>query len=305
MRIAIEKMFIHREVQTTLGEYSRILLIHGMYHHMRYVKSVLKSNSDWSTIELNHDAPQTAPWWIWPPTLSSYHRWREAVCDCLDILHWRANSVIGASSGLEHPTVAHLHLARIILLAPIDEIKQLAMLLVNGDHALPELIRLIDQVRSWTRQDCFKARLSIIHAGVTFWHLRRFSVGAFYEPQAVVFAALTLWTFAVFAERPPMHAFSPATPGTTASSSNNPLPASINLDRPCDDELVQSFIQEGTKIPAMIGGVGEICAPYGPSRILGQAIDILSAFDNWGCTVEGTELLSALAKVDLTAFIVT
>ena len=305
MKMAVERVFVHREVQTTLGEYSRILLIHGLYHHLRHVKSLLKSNSDWSTIDMNDDTGNTMPWWTWPPTLAAYHRWREAVCDCLDILHWRANSVIGASSGLEHPTVAHLHLARIILLTPIDDIKSFATILVSSrDAAVENGLALADQIRSWAQQDCYKARLSVIHAGVTFWHLRRFSVGAFYEPQAVVFAALTLWAFAIFAERTPDHVFSPATPGTTTSTSNNPLPASINLDRPCDDELVQSFIREGTRIPAMVGGVGEICSPLGPARILAQAYDILQTFDNWGYTSEASSFLSDLSRLDLALYMV-
>jgi hypothetical protein len=207
--------------------------------------------------------------------------------------------VIGASSGLEHPTVAHLHLARIILLTPIDDVQAFARSLAKGPEGGQEKHELTSRVRTWAQQDCFKARLSVIHAGVTFWHLRRFSVGAFYEPQAVVFAALTLWAFAIFAERPPAIVTSPGTPGTATTAFNNPLPVAINLDRPCDDELVQSFIQEGLRIPAMIGGVGEICSPLGPTRILEHAMDILQTFSSWGITMKASKFLSELSKVDL------
>jgi hypothetical protein len=300
MRIAVENIFVHREVQSTLGEYSRILLIHGLYHHMWHTKSLLNSDSNWSTVGIESGVTQPIPWRTWPPTLSAYHKWREAVCDCLDILHWRANSVIGASSGLEHPTVAHLHLSRIILLTPIDDIKAFARSLIsNADDSTQLRAALTHRVRSWVEQDCYKARLSVIHAGVTFWHLRRFSVGAFYETHAVVSAALVLWSFAIFAERPAIHAFSPESPGPTTSATNNPLPASINLDRPCDDELVQSFIQEGSRIPAMVGGVGEICSPLGPTRLLWQSLDILRTFSNWGITTEASQFLYDLSQVDL------
>jgi hypothetical protein len=267
---------------------------------MWYTKSLLNSDSNWSAVEVESGVTQPMPWQTWPPTISTYHKWREAVCDCLDILHWRANSVIGASSGLEHPTVAHLHLSRINLLTPIDEIKAFARSLISDSDASSQSRAILKRrVRSWVEQDCYKARLSVIHAGVTFWHLRRFSIGAFYETHAVVSAALVLWAFAIFSESSAVHTFSPEPPGIVTSATNNLLPASINLDRPCDDELVQSFIQEGSRIPAMVGGVGEICSPLGPTRLLWQALDILRTFSNWGITTEASQFLYDLSQVDV------
>ncbi|KIW04662.1 uncharacterized protein PV09_04401 [Verruconis gallopava] len=302
LKNSVKDIFVRREVRSTLGEFSRILLIHGLYHHMRHIKGVLESDLEWSTVGIDHDVSAGMPWWTWPPTLSSYHKWREASCDCLDTLHWRANSVVGAASGLEHPTVAHLHLARIVLLTPYGEIQDFATSLMSQNNEICQRrLELTTIVRTWAQQDCAKARLAIIHAGVTFWHLRRFSVGAFYEAHAVVLAALVLWAFAIFTERQPLQTHSPSTPCTTTTSSKNPLPASINLDRPCDDELVQAFIQEGTRIPAMIGGVGDICSPLGPLRILEQAMDILRTFDNWGIAAEATDFLSRLSQVDYAA----
>ncbi|OAL47384.1 hypothetical protein IQ07DRAFT_646337 [Pyrenochaeta sp. DS3sAY3a] len=297
MKDAVEKIFIHREVQSTLGEYSRVLLVHGLYHHMAHIRNLLQSEANWAGPT---EIAEELPWTIWPPTVSSYRSWREATCDCLDVLHWRANSVTGAASGLEHPTIAHLHLSRIVLLAPISYIRALAKSAIDSNDGVhPEKTTVAAaKVRSWVEDDCHKARLCIIHAGVTFWHLRRFSVGAFYETDAVVLAALTLWAFALFSGQPAVDVFSPDSQGT-ASATDNPLPASINLDRPCDDELVQSFIEEGTRIPAMIGGVGEICSPMGPRRILWQAMDILRGFHNWGNTTRSLQFLHDLSQVQL------
>lgn len=302
MKDAVEKIFIYREVQSTLGEYSRVLLIHGIYHHMAHIRNLLQSEASWASKAGPNEIGGELPWTVWPPTVSSYRNWREATCDCLDVLHWRANSVTGAASGLEHPTIAHLHLSRIVLLAPISYIRELAKSLIDsGDGMRPEKTAgAAAKVKSWVENDCHKARLCIIHAGVTFWHLRRFSVGAFYETDAVVLAALTLWAFALFSGQPAVDVFSPDSQGT-ASATDNPLPASINLDRPCDDELVQSFIEEGTRIPAMIGGVGEICSPMGPRRILWQAMDILRSFHNWGNTTRSLQFLHNLSQVHLSS----
>lgn len=300
MKTALKQIFVHREVQTTMGEYSRILLIHGIYRHMWHTKSLMEADSHWSTGGVHNGETGTLPWTLWPPTNSSYRKWREAVCDCLDTLHWRANSVIGASSALEHPTVLHLHLSRIILLTPIDQIKVFAHTMLHDGGVLdPSNAVLATRIREWVEQDRFKARLSVIHAGVTFWHLRRFSVGAFYETYAVVYAALILWIFSIFSKRQADTAFDPETPRTTSSTGTVHLPASINLDRPCDDELVQSFIKDGTRIPAMIGGVGEIRSPSAPSRILVQAVDILHTFTNWGATQQAAQFLSELSRVDV------
>lgn len=301
MAIAVKQIFMHREVQPTMGEYSRILLIHGLYRHLWHTKSLLDTECEWSSADSPPGESAPSPWSTWPPTHISYHKWREAVCDCLDTLHWRANSVIGASSAIEHPTVAHLHLSRIILLTPIAEIKAFAQSLLQEAKSFsrPADSALRDRVRAWAEQDRFKARLSIIHAGVTFWHLRRFSVGGYYETHAIVYAALILWAYSLFSERSPVNVCSPDTPGTPVSALENPLPASINLDRPCDDELVQSFIKEGTRIPAMFGGVGDICSSEAPARILQQAVDILQKFTNWGVTVEAAQFLYDLSQIDV------
>ncbi|KAI4854113.1 hypothetical protein E4T44_00392 [Aureobasidium sp. EXF-8845] len=45
------------------------------------------------------------------------------------------------------------------------------------------------------------------------------------------------------------------------------LPPLIQIDRPCDDELVQLFIRKGNKIPPYMTGVGSICEPGSAARI--------------------------------------
>ena len=56
--------------------------------------------------------------------------WRNAALDCIDVLHWDANGTIAKLKGAEHPTVLHLHLSRVILLAPHQEIRRHAARLV-------------------------------------------------------------------------------------------------------------------------------------------------------------------------------
>lgn len=53
-------------------------------------------------------------------------KWRNSACDCLDLLHWSANSKAALLSGLESHTILHLHLSRLILLTPTAHIQTFA-----------------------------------------------------------------------------------------------------------------------------------------------------------------------------------
>lgn len=58
----------------------------------------------------------------WLNETETFAAWRNAALDCVDVLHWWANGVIALQSGMEHPTVLHLHFSRIVLLVPVKEI---------------------------------------------------------------------------------------------------------------------------------------------------------------------------------------
>jgi hypothetical protein len=136
---------------------------------------------------------------VWLPGIPTYAKWRNSACDCLDILHWHANSIIGAASGMEHPTVLHLHLARVILLTPHRQILRLAELMTSEHQPSQDITGLRKHMQRWVVEDQHKARLAMIHAGVLFWHVRRFSTDAFYEPSSVLLATLALWAYGSFA----------------------------------------------------------------------------------------------------------
>ena len=61
------------------------------------------------------------------PEKYSFASWRNASLDCVDVLHWAANATIAQLSGAEHSTVFHLHMSRVVLLAPYDSIQTLAL----------------------------------------------------------------------------------------------------------------------------------------------------------------------------------
>ena len=74
-------------------------------------------------------------------------------------------------------------------------------------------------------------------------------------------------------------------------------PSFIHLDRPCDDELVQLFVREGHSMRGNVTGVGDICAPEGPERILRVGCETLSSLTAWGISKRFVAILTCLADV--------
>ena len=164
----------------------------------------------------------------------------------------------------------------------------------------------------------FKARLSAIHAGTVFWHIRRYSVDGFYEPPAVALATLTLWAFGTFSTPKSVtlaKAQSKVAENNTAAENggtvvpgpnptrespeggtDDPVCGIILLDRPTDDELVQQFIHKGHQMRANITGVGDLYGPRGPERVLLEGCKLLNALNRWGVSAVWLELLETLAQ---------
>jgi hypothetical protein len=295
---SVHILYIEKRLVCGIGEFSHILLIHALYHRMWEVGDYFRRPlSFWNPTAKKQSRETAIPTGsVWLPGIPSYSKWRNSACDCLDILHWTANSTIAKAAGLEHPTVLHLHAARLVLLAPFREIRSLATSLVTDKLRWSKRHQAIEwqYIWRWIKHDQYKARLSMIHAGVTLWHVRRYSTNAFHEPVAAFLAVLTLWAYGA------CHAHAPqdSSPHTQASR-NEPLqePSFIHLDRPCDDELVQLFVREGHSMRGNVTGVGDICAPEGPERILRVGCETLSSLTAWGQSKKFVSILTRLADL--------
>ncbi|KAK1704791.1 hypothetical protein CaCOL14_006759 [Colletotrichum acutatum] len=144
-------------------------------------------------------------------SIPEYAEWRDYTCDCLDLLHWDAIGFIAQQSMFESPSILHLHLSRLLILAPVEALLRCAQTNAAGTSmdSLPHSIYASSEDRttwhitilSWVREDRYKARLAVIHAGAILWHVRRFSSHPIVEPFAVFLAALTLWAFGNFGPR--------------------------------------------------------------------------------------------------------
>ncbi|KAL7784031.1 C2H2 transcription factor-like protein [Trichoderma afarasin] len=281
----IQILYVEKRLQSSTGEFSRILCIHALFRRTWEVEAYFKQPLTlWSpAAEQQAIKPKEMSSPVWLPEIQIYSRWRNSACDCLDVLHWHANSVIGAAGGMEHPTVLHLHLARVVLLTPFRHIVQLALLMTRERE--PESDEQITEarthIRRWAMEDQYKARLAMIHAGVSFWHVRRYSVDGFYEPSAVFLATLAMWAYGTFAphtSRPVEDSHSPQ----SDEDAGSPFPTSMQLDRPADDELVQLFVKRGGSIRANVTGVGNLCSPKGPNRVLLEGRKLLMDLKCWG-----------------------
>ncbi|KGO50768.1 Transcription factor, fungi [Penicillium expansum] len=290
---AVHILYIEKRVVSGIGEFSHILLIHALYHRMWEVGDYFRRPlSFWNPTAKKQSCETAIPTGsVWLPGIPSYSKWRNSACDCLDILHWTANSTVAKAAGLEHPTILHLHTARLFLLAPFREMRSLATSLATEKQRWGKRHQSLEwqYIWRWMKHDQYKARLSIIHAGVTLWHIRRYSTNAFHEPVAAFIAVLTLW------------AYGSCHPHTSHESSPRAgqlhEPSFIHLDRPCDDELVQLFVREGHAMRGNVTGVGDICGPEGPERVLRVGCEILSGLTAWSISKKFVAILTRLADL--------
>ncbi|KAI9928264.1 hypothetical protein MW887_002297 [Aspergillus wentii] len=291
---AVHIMYIEKRLVPGIAEFSHILLIHALYHRMWEVGDYFRRPlSFWNPTAKKQTRNAAIPSGsVWLPGIPSYSKWRNSACDCLDILHWTANSTITKASGLEHPTVLHLHVARIVLLTPFREIRSLATSLAMEKIRWGEHQQTIEwhYILRWIKHDQYKARLAIIHAGTTLWHIRRYSRNSFHEPMATFLAILTLWTYGKCNIRTPRD--------SNLIAGSKPDPTFIHLDRPCDDELVQLFVREGQTMVGNLTGAGDICAPQGPERVLRVGCEILEILSSWSISKKFIVILTRLAELN-------
>jgi hypothetical protein len=211
---AVETLYMKKSIGSTFSDLNHILLIHALYQKTWDTGKHLKQPlSDWVPTAKTRgfqSTPSKDTFWL--PSYPLYENWRNSACDCLDVLHWHASSLVAKASGREHTTMLHLHLARVILLTPFQEIHDLVSSLIgrygksstatffvhDGSYQTQNIAKL-PQVRQitwrWLREDQHKARLAMIHAGSVFWHIRRYSTNSFYEPIAIYLASIALWAY--------------------------------------------------------------------------------------------------------------
>ncbi|KAL2821597.1 fungal-specific transcription factor domain-containing protein [Aspergillus granulosus] len=293
---AVLTLYIEKRLVPDIGEFSHVLLIHALYHRMWEVGDYFRRPlSFWNPTAKKQSRKLAIPSGsVWLPGIPSYSKWRNSACDCLDILHWTANGKIAKANGHEHPTILHLHTARIILLAPFREIRLLVQLLATKQVNWGDRQQVIEwhYVLRWIKHDQYKARLAVIHAGSVLYHVRKYSTNAFHEPVATYLAILTLWAYGL--------CYKQAFPDIAArlNSSGDPSEASvITLDQPCSDELVQSFVREGQMMRGFLTNAGDICAPQGAEQILRVGCETLGSLQAWGIAKEYMVTLMRLAEL--------
>lgn len=153
---------MEREVKPDLGEFSRIILLHGIYHEIRQVRSYFRRPlSAWTPTAPGSSSHRRSDF-AHGTTLAeseTYSAWRNASLDCVDVMHWWANGIIALQSGMEHTTVLHLHLSRVVLLVPIDEILVIVRSMTrraNGEalgRSAAEVHKAESEVLRWAHRD--------------------------------------------------------------------------------------------------------------------------------------------------------
>ncbi|KAF3005270.1 hypothetical protein E8E14_006862 [Neopestalotiopsis sp. 37M] len=164
---AVTVLFLEKKVKKDIGQFSSLLLLHGIYEEIKRVQSYLdRPLSSWVPSLCLHpgSSPAESGHGSSPPsdTKANLAVWRNAALDCVDVLHWAANGTIASAAGVEHPTVLHLHLSRVVLLVPYKSIQTLAKsisTLTAGRSTAwsraerEEALRAEQEVVRWAQQD--------------------------------------------------------------------------------------------------------------------------------------------------------
>jgi hypothetical protein len=274
---ALELVYIEKRLPPDLGEFSNALLVNAIYRNTHSIllreQNPLNAWSPSAVVRrLNYEAPSSQPFCF--PTSPTSIKWRNSACDCLDVLHWPANSRIAERSGSEEHIIMHLHLARLIILTPTEHIQKLASSIISSHQDFSPSgsdtkSTTRHEILEWAVRDRYKARLSIIHCGALFWHIRRYSRNSILEPYAIYLATLVLWAFCTSMQLPEV------LDAIAQDCESDPEPRFLHLDRPLDDELVQTFVRVGHKMSAYISNVGNILDEGGPTKILNEGIALL------------------------------
>ncbi|KAI7764326.1 hypothetical protein LZL87_013293 [Fusarium oxysporum] len=189
--------------QHSSNSFATIVIIHMLVHR--------RWNANEYLTDAIRDIPQANPPHLYVPgrqylgSVPEYIKWRNQCCDCLDVLHWEALSLSAKAEGLEGPVLLHLHLARLSLLTPVQELFAFAdqSTLSGMAHMTPSSLyrhgtsslEPRHTIKIWATQDRYKARLAVIHAGAVLWHVRRYSSDSIVEPFALFLASLVLWAY--------------------------------------------------------------------------------------------------------------
>lgn len=301
----LETLYIEKKLIPGTSEFGKVLLIYGICRRTKEVcqqsQSQLTAWSPSARPESRQDLQQKDE--TWPPSSELLSQWRNSACDCLDIIHWSANSKAVAAWGWEHSTILHLHLSRIFILTPLAHIQTLATSWRFHDAGIESdpgrTTKTRELVLRWVIQDQYKARLSVVHAGCLLWHVRRYSTQAFLEPYAIHVATLVLWAYSIALQLYNYHeaALEPVSsvpadisPGSQTMNHTSPThePATANqidpdalttvvhLDRPLDDELVQLYVRWGGKMTSHLSRVGDVSGKAAPRKILEEGHRLLS-----------------------------
>lgn len=213
-----------------------------------------------------------------------YRRWRDSACDSLDILHWEILGRSATVGGHESPIFLQLHLARIAILAPCPELLRM----FGADSEVGTSLSTLSNkeiIQNWLQLDQHKARLAVLHAGATFWHVRHADTSSFTQPLAIFLAAIVLWVYGCHEyfdglRRQQCDVDLPTS--SRSQESNIEQPDSMHVDRPFDDELAQFFIRTG-QVQLYMHRVGKVCSIDGPSRVLCETKSLLLRRERiWG-----------------------
>ncbi|CAI0642863.1 unnamed protein product [Colletotrichum noveboracense] len=302
---ALSMLYTGKKLPPNVGEFGKIVLTYAVCRRTKDAIYQHQSKlSSWTpTADVAKHSEEELVEETWPPSLPILSRWRNSACDCLDLLHWNANAIIAKAGGWEHPALLHLHLSRLILLTPINQMRTLAVAASLGtfgrsvDKSKVEIART--SIAKWAINDQYKARLSIIHAGALLWHIRRYSIKNVLEPFAIFASTLVIWSYSTMMLFLNQHnaaltqipgtsrgehsrdgfmasQASPNDTGGAGDESEEPEPKFLHLDRPCDDEMVQTYVKLGHRMSGHVAKVGDICHEGAPKKILREGIRMLT-----------------------------
>jgi hypothetical protein len=98
---AMETIYMEKKLPPHLGEFSMALLVNAIYRNTIHVAAREQTRLNaWTPTAMAQCRSEQFS--VLPSATSTTSKWRNSACDCLDVLHWPANSKAAQSLGSEY-----------------------------------------------------------------------------------------------------------------------------------------------------------------------------------------------------------
>ena len=264
-----------RGVSQAVGDLARILIVQAVFATTWIVRRAFN----------NPLIQQLSPLAEAPRRWHLQNQWRSM----LDTL--AAHPLMADESSPMASTVrCQSHHVTLLVYAPLTELLAFAGAEVSSSGK-KEVIH--QKLLAWIQDDNGRvARRAVLSASFIFNFIHTNSRSAFFEPFALLISTLTIW---VYIQLKPMLDANMQAQLRRASISERDKQKTVRLDMPKDEQVVQTWVDDGADLRGIISDVGNIASLGAGQRLLQVACRKLMGMEAWPLSQGFARVLSILS----------